>query len=153
MSDKRLDKPRITALYERLSRDDELQGESNSITNQKKMLEDYAAQHGFSNICHYTDDGWSGGSFDRPDWKRMIADIEAGKIGCVIVKDMSRVGRAYLQTGWYTEVFFREHGVRFIAISNGVDSIDLSTQEFTPFLNIMSRTVSPMPITFLIGTE
>ena len=139
MSDKRLDKPKVTALYERLSRDDELQGESNSITNQKKMLEDYAAQHGFTNICHYTDDGWSGGSFDRPDWKRMIADIEAGKIGCVIVKDMSRVGRAYLQTGWYTEVFFREHGVRFIAISNGVDSIDLNTQEFTPFLNIMSE--------------
>ncbi|MBP5717883.1 MAG: recombinase family protein, partial [Abditibacteriota bacterium] len=139
MSDKRLDKPKVTALYERLSRDDELQGESNSITNQKKMLEDYAAQHGFTNICHYTDDGWSGESFDRPDWKRMIADIEADKIGCVIVKDMSRVGRAYLQTGWYTEVFFREHGVRFIAISNGVDSIDLSTQEFTPFLNIMSE--------------
>ena len=88
MNDKRLDTPKITALYERLSRDDDLAGESNSITNQKKMLEEYAAQRGFSNIAHYTDDGWSGANFDRPDWKRMIADIDAGKIGCVIVKDM-----------------------------------------------------------------
>ena len=94
---------KITALYERLSRDDELAGESNSIVNQKKYLETYAEQNGYGNIVHYTDDGWSGGNFDRPDWKRLIGDIEAGLIGTVIVKDMSRVGRDYLQTGFYTE--------------------------------------------------
>ena len=81
---------KITALYERLSRDDELMGDSNSIINQKKYLEDYAAQHGYSSCVHYTDDGWSGGNFDRPEWKRMVADIEAGKVGRVLVKDMSR---------------------------------------------------------------
>ena len=95
---------KITALYERLSRDDEAAGDSNSIVNQKILLEGYAAQHGFANCAHYTDDGWSGGSFDRPDWKRLIADIEAGKVGCVIAKDMSRIGRDYLQTGFYTDV-------------------------------------------------
>ena len=130
---------KITALYERLSRDDEAIGDSNSIINQKLQLESYAAQHGFMNCVHYTDDGWSGGNFERPDWKRLIADIEAGKIGCVIAKDMSRIGRDYLQTGFYTEVMFRERGVRFIAIGNGVDSADQSTGEFAPFINIMSE--------------
>ncbi len=95
---------KITALYERLSRDDEAVGDSNSIINQKRLLEDYASQHGFTNCVHYTDDGWSGGTFDRPDWKRMVADIEAGKVGCVIAKDMSRIGRDYLQTGFFTDV-------------------------------------------------
>ncbi|MBR0283056.1 MAG: DUF4368 domain-containing protein [Oscillibacter sp.] len=128
---------KITALYERLSRDDELAGESNSIVNQKRMLEEYAEQHGFSNISHYTDDGFSGGNFERPAWKRMIADIEAGKIGAVIAKDMSRVGREYLQTGYYTEIYFRQCGVRFIAVANNVDNADRNTQEFAPFLNIM----------------
>ena len=103
------------------------------------MLETYAAQHGFSNCAHYTDDGWSGGSFDRPDWKRLIADIEAGKVGCVIAKDMSRIGRDYLQTGFYTEVMFREKGVRFIAISNGIDSSVQSSGEFAPFLNVINE--------------
>ena len=130
---------KITALYERLSRDDEAAGDSNSIVNQKMLLESYAAQHGFTNCVHYTDDGWSGGNFERPDWKRMIADIEAGKIGCVIAKDMSRIGRDYLQTGFYTEVLFREKGVRFIAIGNSVDSADRNTSEFAPFLNIMNE--------------
>ena len=130
---------KITALYERLSRDDEAVGDSNSITNQKIQLESYAAQHGFTNCIHYTDDGWSGGNFERPDWKRLVADIEAGKVGCVIAKDMSRIGRNYLQTGFYTEVLFREKGVRFIAIGNGVDSADQSTGEFAPFINIMSE--------------
>ena len=78
---------KITALYERLSKDDEVQGESNSIVNQKRMLTQYAEQHGYENIEHYTDDGWTGTNFDRPDWKRMLADIEAGKVGTVIVKD------------------------------------------------------------------
>ena len=95
---------RITALYERLSRDDELVGESNSIVNQKAYLEGYAAQHGFLNCVHYTDDGWSGGNFDRPSWKQLVADVEAGKVGTVLVKDMSRIGRDYLQTGYFTEV-------------------------------------------------
>ena len=129
----------ITALYERLSRDDDLTGESNSILNQKAYLENYAAQHDYTNIAHYTDDGWSGGNFERPDWKRMIADIEAGKVCRVIVKDMSRAGRDYLQTGFYTEVFFRQHGVHFIAIANGVDSEDQNSSEFAPFLNIMNE--------------
>ncbi|MBR4192804.1 MAG: DUF4368 domain-containing protein [Oscillospiraceae bacterium] len=130
---------KITALYERLSRDDELAGDSSSIANQKIYLENYATQHGYTNLRHYTDDGWSGGNFERPDWKRLIADIEAGKIGTVLVKDMSRVGRDYLQTGFYTEVFFREHGVHFIAIANNVDSEDQNSSEFAPFLNIMNE--------------
>ena len=130
---------KITALYERLSRDDELLGDSNSIINQKKYLEDYAAQHGYLNCVHYTDDGYSGKDFDRPDWKRLAADIEAGKVGCVLVKDMSRIGRDYLQTGFYTEVFFRQYGVHFIAIANNVDSDISGSNEFAPFLNIMNE--------------
>ena len=130
---------KITALYERLSRDDEAAGDSNSIVNQKMLLESYAVHHGFTNCVHYTDDGWSGGNFERPDWKRLIADIEAGKVGCVIAKDMSRIGRDYLQTGFYTEVLFREKGVRFIAIGNSVDSADRSSGEFVPFLNIVNE--------------
>ena len=130
---------KITALYERLSKDDDLLGESNSIINQKAMLENYAKQNGFKNIRHYTDDGYSGGNFDRPDWKRMVTDIQAGLIGTVIVKDMSRVGRDYLQTGFYTEVLFKQQGVRFIAVSNGVDSTDATSSEFAPFLNIMNE--------------
>ena len=136
---KRPDNNKITALYERLSRDDELSGDSNSIVNQKKMLEKYAKEHGFTNFAHYTDDGYSGTNFDRPDWKRLTEDIEDGKIGCVIVKDMSRIGRNYLQVGFYTEVLFREKNVRFIAISNGVDSTQSETNEFAPFLNIMNE--------------
>ena len=124
---------KITALYERLSKDDDLLGESNSIINQKAMRENYAKQNGFKNICHYTDDGYSGGNVDRPDWKRMVTDIQAGLIGAVIVKDMSRVGRDYLQTGFYTEVLFKQQGVRFIAVSNGVDSTDATSSEFAPF--------------------
>ena len=130
---------RITALYERLSRDDELAGDSNSIVNQKKMLEDYAKNNGYTNTVHFTDDGFSGGSFDRPGWKQMLAEIEKGSIAAVIVKDMSRVGRDYLQVGFYTEVFFREKGVRFIAVSNGVDSDNNTSSEFVPFLNIMNE--------------
>ena len=130
---------KITALYERLSRDDESAGDSNSIVNQKKYLEGYAAQHSFSNIVHYTDDGWSGGNFDRPAWKRLVADIEAGKVAVVLTKDMSRIGRDYLQTGFYTEVLFRKFGVRFIAIGNSIDSADPSSSEFAPFVNIMSE--------------
>lgn len=129
----------ITALYERLSRDDEVAGDSVSIQTQKQILRDYAQQHGFYNCVDYTDDGFSGGNFNRPAWERMIADIEAGKISAVIVKDMSRVGRNYLQTGYYTEVYFPQNHVRFIAIANNVDSADQQSSEFAPFLNIMNE--------------
>ena len=130
---------KITALYERLSRDDDLTGDSNSIINQKKYLEDYAAGRGYENCVHYTDDGYSGGSFERPAWKRLIADIEAGKVAHVLVKDLSRAGRDYLQTGFYTEVFFRQHDVHFVAIANNIDSDDQTSSEFAPFINIMSE--------------
>ena len=139
MSIRPTEREQITALYERLSRDDEQLGDSNSIITQKRILEDYAQQHGFLNWAHYTDDGYTGGNFERPDWKRLVADIEAGKVKAVLVKDMSRVGRDYLQTGFYTEVFFRQHNVRFIAITNGVDSADQQSGEFAPFLNIMNE--------------
>ena len=135
MKAKKTDNGKITALYERLSRDDDLTGDSNSIINQKKLLEDYAKEHGFTNCVHFTDDGWSGANFDRPNWKRMIAAIEAGEVSHVLVKDLSRVGRDYLQVGFYTEVMFKERGVRFIAIANGVDSDKRESSEFAPFLN------------------
>ena len=107
--------------------------------NQKKMLEDYAKSNGYTDLVHFTDDGYSGGNFDRPGWKEMLRQIEDGSIGAVIVKDMSRVGRDYLQVGFYTEVFFREKGVHFVAISNGVDSDINTSSEFAPFLNIMNE--------------
>ena len=113
---------KITALYERLSRDDELQGESNSILNQKTYLESYARQQGFSNLRHFTDDGYSGINFNRPGFAAMVREIEAGNVGTVIVKDMSRFGRNYLQVGFYTEIMFPDKGVRFIAVNNSIDS-------------------------------
>jgi len=127
------------ALYERLSRDDELQGESNSITNQKNLLEDYAKKNGFYNYRHFTDDGVSGTTFDREGFQAMIAEVEAGRVSTVIVKDMSRFGRDYLKVGFYTEVMFQEKSVRFIAINNGIDSFNQSNSDFTPFLNIMNE--------------
>ena len=130
---------KITALYERLSRDDESLGDSNSIINQKRYLEGYAADRGYSNIVHYTDDGWSGGNFDRPAWKHLIADIEAGKVEHLLVKDLSRVGRDYLQTGFYTEVVFKRYGIHFVAVGNSIDSNDPNSGEFAPFVNIMSE--------------
>ena len=130
---------KITALYERLSRDDDLTGDSNSILNQKRYLESYAAQRGYTNIVHYTDDGWSGGNFDRPAWKRLVADIEAGKVAHLLCKDLSRIGRNYLQTGFYTEVMFRQNGVHFVAVANNIDSEEQDSGEFAPFLNIMNE--------------
>ena len=130
---------KITALYERLSRDDDVAGDSNSIVNQKRYLETYARQHGYTNIVHYTDDGWSGGNFERPGWKRLVADIEAGKVAHLLCKDMSRIGRNYLQTGFYTEVMFREHGVHFVAVANNIDSDVQESSEFVPFMNIMNE--------------
>lgn len=130
---------KIVALYSRLSRDDELAGESNSITTQKRILEEYTEKNGFSNIRHFSDDGYSGVNFDRPAWKQLIAEAEAGNVAVVVAKDLSRVGRDYLQTGFYTEVFFREKGIRFIAIANNIDSQNQDSGEFAPFLNIMSE--------------
>ena len=130
---------KITALYERLSRDDELAGDSNSIINQKSYLESYAKQQGYENLVHYTDDGYSGGNFNRPAWKQLIADIEADKVAHVLVKDMSRIGRDYLQTGFYTEVMYRQYHVHFVAIANSVDSDDRNSNEFAPFLNVMNE--------------
>ena len=105
---------RITALYERLSRDDDLTGESNSITNQKKYLEDYARRNGFENIRHFTDDGFSGVNFNRPGFQALIKEIESGNVGTLIVKDMSRLGRNYLQVGFYTEILFPQKDVLFL---------------------------------------
>jgi len=128
----------ITALYERLSRDDEQEGESNSITNQKSLLQAYAQERGFANCRHYTDDGYSGGNFDRPGWQQLLADIEAGIVKTVLVKDMSRVGRNYVETGFYTEVYFGRMGVRFIAINNNIDNNNPDSTEFAGILNIMN---------------
>ena len=128
----------ITALYPRLSHEDELQGESNSISNQKRILETYAKQNGFSNLRWYTDDGYSGANFQRPGFQAMLADIEAGKVGTVIVKDMSRLGRNYLQVGMYTEMIFPQKGGRFIAINDGVDSAQ-GENDFAPLRNIFNE--------------
>lgn len=135
-------KIKYTALYERLSRDDEMQGESNSIVNQKRYLEEYAQAQGFKNIRHFTDDGYSGTNFKRPGFQKMIAAIEAGEIDVVCVKDLSRFGRDYLKVGFYTEIMFPEKGVRFIAINNSVDSANPTENDFTPFLNIMNEMFS-----------
>ena len=128
----------LTALYCRLSRDDELQGDSNSIVNQKKILEKYAREHGYSNFKFYVDDGISGTTFNRPGFQQMIADIEAGLVKRVIIKDMSRFGRDYLQVGIYTEIMFPEHDIHFIAVNDGVDSTQ-GDNEFTPFRNIINE--------------
>ena len=113
---------KITAIYCRLSRDDELTGESNSIVNQKAILKKYAQEQGFRNIQFFVDDGYSGANFNRPDWKRMIELVENDKVGVIIAKDMSRIGRNYLEVGLYTEMLFPEHDIRFIAVNSGVDS-------------------------------
>ena len=128
----------ITALYPRLSHEDELAGESNSISNQKRILETYARQNGFSNLKWYTDDGYSGANFQIPGFQAMLADIEAGKVGTVIVKDMSRLGRNYLQVGMYTEMIFPQKNVRFIAINDGVDSAQ-GENDFAPLRNIFNE--------------
>ena len=133
------DKIKITALYERLSRDDEQAGESNSIQNQKKYLEEYARQHGLRNIRHFSDDGYTGTNFNRPGFAALLEEIEAGHVETFVVKDLSRFGRNYLQVGYYTEILFPKKGVRFIAINNNVDSAAPQDNDFTPFLNIMNE--------------
>lgn len=139
MKKKKVKEIGITALYERLSRDDDGDGDSNSIVHQKQMLEAYAKEHGFVNLRHYTDDGWSGASFDRPAWNELVAGVKAEEITTVIVKDLSRVGRDHLQVGFFTDILFREKEVHFIAIGNGIDSNDQQSSEFAPFLNIMKN--------------
>ncbi len=132
-----MSKKQITALYERLSRDDDLEGESNSISNQKKQLEDYARQHGFPNPVHFTDDGISGTCFDRPGFLAMMREVEAGNVEYLCIKDMSRLGRDYLKVGQIMEIL-RQKGVRLIAINDGVDSAR-GDDDFTPFRNIMNE--------------
>jgi DNA invertase Pin-like site-specific DNA recombinase len=129
----------ITALYCRLSRDDELQGDSNSIKNQKAILQKYATDNGFGNIQFFVDDGYSGTTFDRPDWQRLSGMIDEGQIGTLIVKDMSRLGRDYLQVGMLTEMVFPNNDVRFIAVNNGVDSVNGTENDMTPFINLFNE--------------
>ena len=130
---------RITALYCRLSRDDGLDSESNSITVQKMILEKYANEHGYTPTRVYTDDGYSGANFERPGFKQMMQDAEDGKIGTIIVKDMSRFGRNYLKVGLYTERRFPAMGIRFIAINDDVDTSKDANSDFTPFRNIINE--------------
>ena len=129
---------KITALYCRLSHDDEMNGDSNSIKNQKQILSAYSVQRGWTNYQFYVDDGISGTTFDREGFQQMISDIEAGKVGTVIVKDMSRFGRDYLKVGYYTEVMFAEYDIHFIAINDGVDS-EREDNDFTPIRNLFNE--------------
>ena len=130
---------KCTAPYVPLSRDDENEGDSNSIAHQIEILTKYAKDHGITNYKVYKDDGYSGTSFKRPGFQEMMADIEAGLVGMVVVKDMSRFGRNYLEVGLYTEIRFPEMGVRFIAVNDGVDSDDQMGNDFTPFRNIINE--------------
>ena len=128
-----------TALYARLSKDDDLVGDSNSIVHQKEILAKYAKEHGFTNIEFYVDDGFSGTNFNRPDFQRMMADAEEGKISTVIVKDMSRFGRDYIMVGYYTEIYFSNLDIRFIAINDNVDSNIQTENDLTPFKNVFNE--------------
>ncbi len=130
---------KITALYARLSRDDGEDGESNSISNQRDILGKYAKQHGHKNISYYIDDGFSGTNFNRPDFQRLLSDVENDKIGTIIVKDMSRLGRDYLRVGLLTEVTFADKDIHFIAINDNVDSENGSDNELLPFKNVFNE--------------
>ena len=129
----------VTALYCRLSCDDDNDGESLSIENQKKLLTQYGDEKGFLNTRFYVDDGISGTTFERDGFKAMLNDVQNGEVKTVIVKDMSRFGRNYLEVGFYTEILFPKKQIRFIAINNSVDSDKPQDNDFTPFLNIMNR--------------
>lgn len=128
----------MTALYCRLSVDDANDGDSNSIQNQKKILLNYAQENGYTNYQFFVDDGYSGTTFERPDFKRMIEGIKAGIIKRVIIKDMSRFGRDYLQVGMYTEIMFAEYDIHFIAVNDGVDS-QKGENDLTPFRNLFNE--------------
>ena len=138
MSRKKQVYEKITALYCRISLDDGGDNESMSISNQKLMLRDFAEKHGMFQYEYYVDDGYTGRNFNRPSFQRMIADIEAGKIGCVITKDLSRLGRNYIEAGSYIEIFFPKHNVRYIAVTDGVDSLTRQEMDITPFKNILN---------------
>lgn len=138
MSRKKQENQKITALYCRISLDDGGDNESMSISNQKIMLRDFAEKNGMFQYEYYVDDGYTGRNFNRPSFQRMIADIEAGKIGCVITKDLSRLGRNYIEAGSYIEIFFPKHNVRYIAITDGVDSLTRQEMDITPFKNILN---------------
>ena len=129
----------ITALYARLSRDDEIEGDSNSIVHQKEILSEYARKHGFENTRFYADDGYSGTNFNRPDFQRMMTDVQAGLIKTIIVKDMSRFGRDYIMVGYYTEILLPQADIRFIAVNDGVDTENQVDNDFTPFRNIINE--------------
>lgn len=128
----------VTALYCRLSCDDDNEGESLSIENQKKLLTQYADEKGFFNTRFYVDDGISGTTFERDGFKRMMSDVQSGEVKTVIVKDMSRFGRDYIQVGLYTEILFPQNNVRFIAINDSYDSVN-GDNDFIPFKNIMNE--------------
>lgn len=138
MSRKKQENQKITALYCRISLDDGGDNESMSISNQKIMLRDFAEKNGMFQYEYYVDDGYTGRNFNRPSFQRMIADIEAGKIDCVITKDLSRLGRNYIEAGSYIEIFFPKHKVRYIAITDGVDSLTRQEMDITPFKNILN---------------
>ena len=129
----------ITALYARLSRDDEIEGDSKSIVHQKEILSEYARKHGFENTQFYADDGYSGTNFNRPDFQRMMTDVQAGLIKTIIVKDMSRFGRDYIMVGYYTEILLPQADIRFIAVNDGVDTENQVDNDFTPFRNIINE--------------
>ena len=138
MSRKKQVYEKITALYCRISLDDGGDNESMSISNQKSMLRDFAEKNGMFRYEYYVDDGYTGRNFNRPAFQRMIADIEAGKVGCVVTKDLSRLGRNYIEAGSYIEIFFPQHKVRYIAITDGVDSLTRQEMDITPFKNILN---------------
>ena len=135
----KLNNDKITALYCRLSKDDGTNNESMSIGTQKTMLKEYAKRNGFLNCQFYVDDGYSGTNYDRPAFQQLIEDIRNGEISTLITKDLSRLGRNYLETGTYIEVFFPNHNVRYIAVNDGVDSIDNTQMDITPFRNIINE--------------
>ena len=131
---------KITALYCRLSADDELKGDSNSIIHQKELLQEYAYKHGLRQIEFYVDDGYTGTNFERPDFQRLISDVENNLIGSVVVKDLSRLGRNYLKVGYYTEILFPQNDIRFISVTDNIDSIsEAGMNDFVPFKNIMNE--------------
>lgn len=138
MQSKKTDNQGITALYCRLSRDDGMDGDSNSVANQKKLMQKYAKENGFGNTRFYVDDGYTGTNFNRPGFQKMLEDIEMGYISTIIVKDMSRLGRDYLQVGYYTDTYFPDRNIRFIAINDCVDSAD-GENELAPFRNVMNE--------------
>ena len=157
MSRKKQVNQKITALYCRISLEDGGDNESMSISNQKLMLRDFAEKNGMFQYEYYVDDGYTGRNFNRPSFQRMIADIEAGKIGCVITKDLSSLGRNYIEAGSYIEIFFPKHNVRYIAITDGVDSLTRQEMDITPFKNILndmySRDISKKVLAGIISGE